>query len=106
MRAAPLLYSWHDDNSPIYSAHFEPHPKGRLATAGGDSNVRVRVHYIPRSGGAQRLIVGQIWSVESDGDERKVSYLSTLKKHTSAVNVVRWCPKGTCVNPLAAQDHL
>jgi hypothetical protein len=42
MKAAPLLVSWHNDNTPIYSAHFEPHGKGRLATAGGDNNVRVR----------------------------------------------------------------
>lgn len=42
MKAAPLLIAWHDDGSPIYTAHFEPHGKGRLATAGGDSNVRVR----------------------------------------------------------------
>ena len=42
MKAAPLLVAWHDENAPIYSAHFEPHGKGRLATAGGDSHVRVR----------------------------------------------------------------
>ncbi|KAH8623758.1 hypothetical protein IG631_21463 [Alternaria alternata] len=42
MKAAPLLVSWHNENAPIYSAHFEPHGKGRLATAGGDNNVRVR----------------------------------------------------------------
>jgi chromatin assembly factor 1 subunit B len=41
MKAAPLLVAWHDNNDPIYSAHFEPHGKGRLATAGGDSLVRV-----------------------------------------------------------------
>lgn len=41
MKAAPLLVSWHNENAPIYSAHFEPHGKGRLATAGGDNNVRV-----------------------------------------------------------------
>jgi len=44
MKAAPLLVSWHNENAPIYSAHFEPHGKGRLATAGGDNNVRVRRH--------------------------------------------------------------
>jgi hypothetical protein len=44
MKAAPLLVAWHDENAPIYSAHFEPHNKGRLATAGGDGNVRVRTH--------------------------------------------------------------
>lgn len=42
MKAAPLLVAWHEDNAPIYSAHFEPHGKGRLATAGGDHHVRVR----------------------------------------------------------------
>jgi len=41
MKAAPLLVQWHNDGTPIYSAHFEPHGKGRLATAGGDNNVRV-----------------------------------------------------------------
>lgn len=75
MKSTPLIINWHDQNAPIYSAHFEPHGKGRLATAGGDNNVR-------------------IWRVESDGESRKVEYLSTLAKHTQAVNVVRWCPKG------------
>lgn len=41
MKAAPLLVAWHNDNTPIYSADFETHGKGRLATAGGDNNVRV-----------------------------------------------------------------
>ncbi|KAK4555057.1 Chromatin assembly factor 1 subunit [Recurvomyces mirabilis] len=75
MKAAPLLVAWHDENAPVYSAHFEPHGKGRLATCGGDHNVR-------------------IWQIDSNGEERKVTYLSTLKKHTQAVNVVRWCPRG------------
>lgn len=34
MRATPLLISWHNDNAPIYSVHFDPNGKGRLATAG------------------------------------------------------------------------
>ncbi|KAI9692094.1 MAG: hypothetical protein M1820_009529 [Bogoriella megaspora] len=75
MKASPLLVSWHNENAPIYSAHFEPHGKGRLATAGGDNNVR-------------------LWKVENNGDGCKVTYLSTLMKHTQAVNVVRWCPRG------------
>ena len=61
MKASPLLISWHNDNTPIYSAHFEPHGKGRLATAGGDNNVR-------------------IWKVEREGEERTVTYLTTLIK--------------------------
>ncbi|KAF2867081.1 WD40-repeat-containing domain protein [Massariosphaeria phaeospora] len=75
MKASPLLVSWHNENAPIYSAHFEPHGKGRLATAGGDNNVR-------------------LWKIEATGEERKVTYLSTLVKHTQAVNVVRWAPRG------------
>lgn len=75
MKANPLIINWHDQNAPVYSAHFEPNGKGRLATAGGDNNVR-------------------LWQVESDGSERKVEYLSTLAKHNQAVNVVRWAPKG------------
>ncbi|EKV08067.1 Chromatin assembly factor 1 subunit B, putative [Penicillium digitatum] len=75
MKATPLLISWHNDNAPIYSVHFDPNGKGRLATAGNDNNVR-------------------LWKVESTGEERRVSYLSTLMKHTQAVNVVRFSPKG------------
>ena len=61
MKASPLLISWHNDNAPIYSAHFEPHGKGRLATSGGDNNVR-------------------LWRVDIDGEERRVIYLTTLVK--------------------------
>ncbi|KAK2749892.1 hypothetical protein FQN57_005309 [Myotisia sp. PD_48] len=75
MKATPLLVAWHEDNAPIYSVHFDPHGKGRLATAGNDNNVR-------------------LWKVEATGEERKVTYLSTLMKHTQAVNVVRFSPKG------------
>lgn len=75
MKAAPLIINWHEQNAPVYSAHFEPNGKGRLATAGGDNHVR-------------------IWKIEADGIDRKVEYLSTLSKHNQAVNVVRWAPKG------------
>lgn len=75
MKAAPLIVNWHEDTSPIYSVHFEAGGKGRLATGGGDNKVR-------------------IWKVEHAAEERKVTYLSTLSKHTQAVNVVRFSPKG------------
>lgn len=65
MKAAPLLVSWHNDNTPIYSAHFEPHGKGRLATAGGDNNVRVcEINSTPQS--STTLTVG------SSGKSREV----------------------------------
>ncbi|KAI1811844.1 WD40 repeat-like protein [Poronia punctata] len=75
MKSTPLIINWHEKNAPIYSAHFEPHGKGRLATGGGDNNVR-------------------IWKVDGEGEDRRVEYLSTLAKHSQAVNVVRWAPKG------------
>ncbi|GAO17193.1 hypothetical protein UVI_02031300 [Ustilaginoidea virens] len=78
MKATPLIINWHDQNAPVYSAHFEPNGKGRLATAGGDNHVR-------------------IWQVDCSGPERKVVYLSTLTKHNQAVNVVRWAPKGEII---------
>lgn len=64
MKASPLLISWHNDNTPIYSAHFEPNGKGRLATGGGDNNVR-------------------LWKVDRDGEERIVTYLTTLIRVSS-----------------------
>ncbi|RMD43932.1 hypothetical protein DV735_g1214, partial [Chaetothyriales sp. CBS 134920] len=75
MKASPLLITWHDESQAIYSVHFDPNGKGRLATAGLDSNVR-------------------LWSIEARGEERKVTYLSTLTRHSQPVNVVRFSPKG------------
>ncbi|TAQ90423.1 hypothetical protein B7494_g1221, partial [Chlorociboria aeruginascens] len=75
MKANPLIVNWHNDNAPIYSGSFEPHGKGRLATGGGDGNVR-------------------IWHLDAEGEDRRITYLSTCTKHTQAVNVVRWAPKG------------
>ncbi|KAJ8103563.1 hypothetical protein POJ06DRAFT_204280 [Lipomyces tetrasporus] len=75
MKAHALTLHWHTDNQPIYSAHFQPtrSGNGRLATAGGDNNVRM-------------------WRVEltDTGPFPTVTYLSTLTKHTQAVNVVRF----------------
>ncbi|KAI1174317.1 WD40 repeat-like protein [Nemania sp. FL0916] len=75
MKSTPHIINWHEKNAPIYSVHIEPHGKGRLATAGGDNSVR-------------------IWKIESEGEYRGIEYLSTLVKHSQAVNVVRWAPKG------------
>ena len=36
----------------------------------------------------------KLWNIETSGEERKVTYLSTLKQHTQSVNVVRFSPKG------------
>ncbi|KAG0309524.1 hypothetical protein BGZ97_013042 [Linnemannia gamsii] len=75
----PLQIHWHD-KQPIYSAHFEPGPKGRLATAGGDGNVR-------------------LWKVVKDKekDSTHIEFLSSLNRHTAAVNVVRFSPTVECL---------
>ncbi|KAI1006955.1 hypothetical protein K3495_g1264 [Podosphaera aphanis] len=75
MKASPIIINWHSKNAPIYSAEFQPHGKGRLATAGGDNHIR-------------------LWKLEAGGEDVKVDYICTLSKHTQAVNVVRWAPKG------------
>ncbi|CAL3970035.1 hypothetical protein PZA11_006353 [Diplocarpon coronariae] len=75
MKAAPIIVNWHAENAPIYSAEFQPHGKGRLATGGGDNNVR-------------------LWRLDADGEDRKVEYLCTMARHTRTVNVVRWAPRG------------
>ncbi|KAI8358362.1 WD40-repeat-containing domain protein [Mortierella sp. GBAus27b] len=79
MRVKPLQIHWHD-KQPIYSAHFEPGPKGRLATAGGDGNVR-------------------IWRITKDKekDSTHVEFLSSLNRHAAAVNVVRFSPTAECL---------
>jgi len=38
--------------------------------------------------------IPQLWKIEGNGEDRTVDYLATLVRHTQAVNVVRWCPKG------------
>ena len=65
MKASPLMVAWHTNDkevaTPVYSVHFDPHGKGRLATGGHDNKIR-------------------LWRVTSDDDERSVEYLSTLIK--------------------------
>ncbi|CDK27103.1 unnamed protein product [Kuraishia capsulata CBS 1993] len=82
LKAARLEIHWHDNNLPVYSVDFQRAVKGghspRLATGGGDNNIRI-----------WRPIYSE------DGTSIKsMEYLSTLAKHTQAVNVVRFDPKG------------
>lgn len=75
MKAKALHIHTHE-TQPIYSVHFEGHGTGRLATAGGDNNVR-------------------LWTVQGQLDGiPKLKYLCTLARHTQAVNVVRFSPAG------------
>nr|CAG8457315.1 13736_t:CDS:10 [Entrophospora candida] len=75
MKVKPYQINWHEQQA-IYSAHFQPGNTGRLVTGGGDYNVR-------------------IWQlIKKENDLPKVIYMSTLKRHTGTVNVVRFSPKG------------
>ncbi|ODV85155.1 hypothetical protein CANARDRAFT_179991, partial [[Candida] arabinofermentans NRRL YB-2248] len=82
LHAKTLTLHWHDDNLPVYTIDFQPNRLGlkssRLATGGGDNNVR-------------------IWQIEYNDEGTEivgVEYLSTLTKHTQAVNCVRFDPTG------------
>ncbi|ORY86352.1 WD40-repeat-containing domain protein [Protomyces lactucae-debilis] len=75
MKASAIQIHWHEE-APIYSCHFEPHGRGRLATAGGDGLIYV-------------------WELTPTESIPKVTHLSTLKRHAGgAVNAVRFDPKG------------
>ena len=92
MDSTIISIHWHDECQPVYSLHFQPRParSRRLATAGGDNNVRVwRVKY----------------SSSNDALQVTVEYLSTLRKHTQAVNAVRFDPSG-CLLATASDDGL
>lgn len=47
MDASILSVHWHENSDPIYSVHYQPNREGnvseRLATGGGDNNVRVSI---------------------------------------------------------------
>lgn len=83
MNSTTLAIHWHDENQPVYSADCQLRRDGqpaRLATGGGDNNVR-------------------IWKVQYPDDptnvhETTVNYLSTLRKHTQAVNATRFDQTG------------
>ncbi|KAI9097144.1 WD40-repeat-containing domain protein [Phlyctochytrium arcticum] len=76
MRVKTLQILWHD-KKPIFSVDFQKGSDGRLATAGGDHNVR-------------------IWKlVQKANEPPTIEFLSSLTRHTGAVNCVRWSPDGT-----------
>ncbi|CAI5760069.1 unnamed protein product [Candida verbasci] len=77
MEAHAITIHWHNDNQPIYSIDYQPNSQDfkRLITGGGDNNIR-------------------IWKfLENDS----IEYLSTLSKHTQAVNVVRFNPQANII---------
>ncbi|WPK25492.1 hypothetical protein PUMCH_002809 [Australozyma saopauloensis] len=78
MKATTISVHWHDECQPVYSINFQPGtvPALRLATAGGDNNVR-------------------LWRLKHNSQkEPSVEYLCTLRKHTQAVNAVRFDASG------------
>ncbi|GMM37563.1 Cac2 protein [Saccharomycopsis crataegensis] len=83
MEATTLTIHWHDN--PIYSLNVQPQHDSsddivRLATAGGGEN-NVRLWKLKYDSGSSNTL-------------ENVEYLATLSKHTGAVNVVRFDPRG------------
>ncbi|KAJ1973572.1 Chromatin assembly factor 1 subunit [Dimargaris verticillata] len=74
MKAKTVQVNWHDKLA-IFSVDFDPQCPSRFATAGGDSNVRI-----------WRLADAALASVS-------VNFVSSLARHTAAVNIVRFSPK-------------
>ncbi|KTW27421.1 hypothetical protein T552_02399 [Pneumocystis carinii B80] len=91
MKASVIQIHWHIEAASIYSAHFEPCKKGRLATAGGDGNVRI--WRVERSQVVSQLS-NESGNMTHTSYSPRLIYLSTLSKHTQAVNVVRFSPRG------------
>lgn len=100
MEATVLSIHWHDNNRAIYSVDFQKSQNKtnisssvkvnevlRLATGGGDNNVR-------------------IWEVTFKEKKPIVKYLSTLSKHTQAVNVVRFSPTNQNLLATAGDDGI
>lgn len=93
MDASTLTIHWHDDSQPIYSVSFQPdHSRTaghsfRVATAGGDNNVRI-----------WRVCNRKCDLADASSTQKplaSVEYLSTLRKHTQAVNCCRFSPDGS-----------
>lgn len=80
MRAVPLVVNFHNESAPIYSAHFEPHGKGRLATGGGDNNVRVSTG----TASIQRPTELSADSIDSSGGSKQVG------KIVKSATLQRW----------------
>ncbi|KAJ3406648.1 hypothetical protein CcCBS67573_g02406 [Chytriomyces confervae] len=95
MKAKTLQINWHD-KMPLFSVafnsetvletspssldgdHGEPSQINKLATAGGDHNIR-------------------LWNVTLDdvSNTSKVDYVATLNRHSSVVNCIRWSNSGS-----------
>ncbi|KAJ3027004.1 UNVERIFIED_CONTAM: hypothetical protein HDU68_004662 [Siphonaria sp. JEL0065] len=84
MRAKTLQINWHD-KMPIFSVAFNPRvtpatadtpETHKLATAGGDHNIR-------------------IWNITLDEatNTSKHEFGATLNRHSSVVNCIRWSPR-------------
>lgn len=101
MNSSTITVHWHDDNQPVYSVDFQPVCKGSTnpETTGSGPQNQSNVPNLP--GDSPRLVTGggdnnvRVWRITQQEDGKSaVEYLSSLTKHTQAVNVVRFNPRG------------
>jgi WD40 repeat protein len=80
----------------VYSIDFHP-TSNRFATAGADKTVKVRSTHVHNCSDIvlKPLYFShtQIWRWTVDG-EIALEFVSTLQRHNSAVNIVRFSPNG------------
>ncbi|GME71711.1 unnamed protein product [Ambrosiozyma monospora] len=114
LNAKTLTLHWHANSLPVYSVDFQPNRTGkrsaRLATAGGDNNVRIwklvyddeneegnkktKNNQQNQTGNTKEKVEGNTGITKKLEEIKTVEYLSTLAKHTQAVNCVRFDPSG------------
>lgn len=106
LAARTLALHWHDDSRPVYTLDTQCGSL-RLATGGGDNNVRIwRVSAAKEAPPGSPRSKGQLSSQETSEEAVSglvapqqaafdVQYLSTIPKHTQAINCVRFSPNGT-----------
>ena len=107
--------SWHE-REPIYTCAFSPAVENRFATGAVTGEIRVWTHilYNPFKIGHILIflvIFRQIWELTEKSQETKdkgtenaknsvnadiqIDFIANLKRHTKAVNIVRWNNDGT-----------